>query len=150
MDYGNNKQKKIISSQQSVKYIPVETSKDIVDNNQWRGSCQINKQKISTKQEQQQQSYRSYRVNIFSSYFRSIIFSFVMFFKIRGEDDKLYTIQMINIDKSKLSQTRQSLTPNRSSVSIILHDKEKNKNSLKSSLPKLQTSIDTKSRLSTI
>ncbi len=57
---------------------------------------------------------------------------------------------MINIDKSKISQTRHSLSPNRSSISMILYNKDKKNSSLTTSTPKLQRSIDAQPRLSTI
>jgi hypothetical protein len=56
---------------------------------------------------------------------------------------------MINIDKSKVSQTRHSLSPNRSSMSMISRNKDKKNSSLTTSTPKLQRSIDTQPRLST-
>jgi hypothetical protein len=57
------------------------------------------------------------------------------YFQIRGEDNVLYTIQMMNRDKSKPSQN--------------LSNKEKKNSSSIASTPKLQSSIDVQPRSST-
>lgn len=45
--------------------------------------------------------------------------------KVRGDDNLVYTIQLLNIDRKKSSQTRSSLTPHQSTVSMILPNAEK-------------------------
>ncbi|CAF5045711.1 unnamed protein product, partial [Rotaria sp. Silwood1] len=61
---------------------------------------------------------------------------------IRGEDDILYTIQMINIDKSNISQPHNSVSPNRSSISMISNNKGRKSSTFRTSISKLRRSID--------
>ncbi len=56
---------------------------------------------------------------------------------------------MNSMDKSNTFQARNSLTPNRSSISTISRNREKHSSSFRSSIPKLQRSIDTHPRSST-
>jgi len=56
---------------------------------------------------------------------------------------------MNSVDKSNTFQARNSLTPNRSSISTISRNREKQSSSFRTSIPKLQRSIDTHPRSST-
>ncbi|CAF3433593.1 unnamed protein product, partial [Rotaria sp. Silwood2] len=61
---------------------------------------------------------------------------------VRGEDDILYTIQMISIDKSNTSQPRNSLSPHRSSISMISNNKGRKSSAFRTSISKIRNSID--------
>ncbi|CAF0724749.1 unnamed protein product [Adineta steineri] len=128
VDYMNNKQNKILQQEYSnntkleQRNVSHQITDSIDDNNRWRGPCQIDRREtlIKTIDKHEQQTYFSY--------------------KIRGEDDMLYTIQINNIHKSDTCQAHKSS----SSISMISNNKEK-----KSSSFKIQKSLDTQPRSST-
>ncbi|CAF0804433.1 unnamed protein product [Rotaria sordida] len=133
VDYVNNKQNKILSNRYSINNDNLKIKSkislnpitdNINDNNQWRGPCQIDRQQtlITTIDKHSQQPYISY--------------------KIRGEDDILYTIEIININKSNTSQPRNSISPNRSSISMISNNKGRKSSTLRTSISKLRKSTD--------
>ncbi|CAF4962578.1 unnamed protein product [Rotaria sp. Silwood1] len=133
VDYVHNKQNKISSNKHSINNdnlkIKQKISLNLItdstnDTNKWRGPCQIDRQQtlIATIDKHPQQPYISY--------------------KIRGEDDILYTIQMINIDKSNISQPHNSVSPNRSSISMISNNKGRKSSTFRTSISKLRRSID--------
>ena len=68
------------------------------------------------------------------------------FFKIRGEDSVLYTIQMINTNKSNGYQARNSLSSRKSPMSMIQDNRRKKTNTISTSKSKLQRSTDAQSR----
>ncbi|CAF4222404.1 unnamed protein product, partial [Adineta steineri] len=128
VDYMNNKQNKILQQEYSnntkleQRNVSHQITDSIDDNNRWRGPCQIDRREtlIKTIDRHEQQTYFSY--------------------KIRGEDDMLYTIQINNINKSDTCKAHKSS----SSISMISNNKEK-----KSSSFKIQKSLDTQPRSST-
>ena len=94
VDYVNTKQKNI---QPSIdRHISNEIIEQIDEKNDWRGPCERNQRAALIKHQQQ---------------------PFLSSWKIRGEDNIQYTIQMMNIDRKKPFQTRLSLIPHRSSTS---------------------------------
>ncbi|CAF3309538.1 unnamed protein product [Rotaria sp. Silwood2] len=65
-----------------------------------------------------------------------------MFDLVPGEDDISYTIQMISINESNTSQPRNSISPNRSSISMISNNKGRKSSTFRTSISKLRKSID--------
>ncbi|CAF1214000.1 unnamed protein product [Rotaria magnacalcarata] len=126
VDYVNSKQNNTILNRDSINNDNIklkqkislnQVRESIHDNNQWRGSCEIDRRETLTKpiENNSPQSYISYQI--------------------RGEDNILYTIQMV-----RMSQPRNSLLPNRSSISI--GSKEKKSSVFRTSASKLHGSTD--------
>ncbi|CAF4865787.1 unnamed protein product [Rotaria socialis] len=126
VDYVNSKQNNTVVNRDSIdndniklkqKISLNQVRESIHDNNQWRGPCEIDRRETLAKpiEKNSPQSYIS--------------------FQIRGEDNILYTVQM-----ARVSQPRNSLLPDRSSISIS--SKEKKSSVFRTSASKLHGSTD--------